>query len=326
MKDFDIEIYDLDELEIPKYYPVFSCIFNLFGSYEGFYFKLKIGNEIKLLQRLDDLFVIYTMEDVNLVGYEMFTVDEDYKVNSAGFDDFEVHTVDGDRVIQERDSYNIESLVFTKFKNGVDMDGFDGVVSYVQYNQEHDVRLMLIYQQMYNTKNKVYSYHIDKKPFQILIEKGIGKKQKGSLLPVLSQRYVRCDYDYRNHNILYSLAVIKDYGLQEFMEKGAFALHKDDVISRYQLIKSNLPNGYIVTGFPFCKQYHYENFFELFKKYGFKSEVPKHLLEIHNDEYDDLNKFQAIATYMKEIEMTPPSEVIKLNLKFGGNGEDGQDC
>ena len=129
----------------------------------------------------------------------MFTVDEEYKVTSAGFDDFEMHTVSGDRVVQRRDSNNIESLIFMKRKDGGDVDGYDGSVGYIQYNQEHDVRLMLIFQQMYNSMERIYSFHVDKPPFQILIEKGVGAKQRGSILPVRQDRYIRGDFDYRDN-------------------------------------------------------------------------------------------------------------------------------
>ena len=166
---YTTDISELSELEIPKYAPIFMCVGELFGDYVGVYFKLVIDEEEYILQRRDDLFVLYQVHERNEVSYEMFTVDEEYKVTSAGFDDFEMHTVSGDRVVQRRDSNNIESLIFMKRKDGGDVDGYDGSVGYIQYNQEHDVRLMLIFQQMYNYQEKVYGYHVGKSPFQILI-------------------------------------------------------------------------------------------------------------------------------------------------------------
>ena len=321
MEDFKIDISELSELEIPKYGPIFMCVGSLFGDYVGFYFKLIIDNEEYILQRRDDLFVLYQVQEDHQVSYEMFTVDEEYKIISAGFDDFEMHTVSGDRIIQKRNSNNIESLIFMKRKDGGDVDGYDGTVGYIQYNQEHDVRLMLLYQQMYNSREKVYGYHVGKSPFQILIEKGVGAKQRGSILPVRTERYMRGDFDERDHPYLYNIAVIKDYGLAEFMEKGAYSLQKDNRIIRYYKMLYQTKEGYAITSFPFGRQYKYEEFDELFKKYGFNSAVPEYLVEIHNDENRDLNRYQAVAVFMKEIEMTPPDEVVKLNLKF-----EGEDC
>lgn len=323
MEDFKIDISELSELEIPKYAPVFQCVEELFGDYVGVYFKLVIDDEDYILQRRDDLFVLYQVHSGNEINYEMFTVDEEYKVVSAGFDDFEMHTVSGNRVVQRRNSYNTESLIFMKRSNGVDVDGFNGSIGYVQYNQEHDVRLMLIYQQMYNSQGKVYGYHIGKLPFQVLIEKGVGAKQRGSILPVRKQRYMRGDFDERDNPRLYNIVTIKDYGLTEFMEKGAYALQKDTQIVRYYKMLHQTKDGYAVTAFPFCKQYRYEDFEAEFQKYGFHSKLPEFLIEIHNDDNRDLNKYEAVASFMKEIEMTPPEEVVTLKLKFEGDESDG---
>ena len=325
MGDFKIDINELDELDIPRYAPVFQCVGELFGDYVGVYFKLLIDDQDYILQRRDDLFVLYQVHEGNEISYEMFTVDEEYKVVSAGFDDFEMHTISGDRVIQRRNTNNIESLVFMERRNGTDVDGYNGSIGYVQYNQEHDVRLMLIYQQMYNSQGKVYGYHVGKLPFQVLIEKGIGAKQRGSHVPVKTRRYMRGDYDVREHPYLYNMAVIKDFGLSEFMDKGAFALQKDNQIVRYYKMMYQTKEGYAVTAFPFGKQYKYEDFEAEFAKYGFYSKVPEFLIEIHNDENRDLNRYEAVALFMKEIEMAPPEEVIQLNLRFEGEGNNGTD-
>lgn len=317
-----IDIQEISELDIPRYAPIFGCIYDLFQDYVGVYFKLVIDGEEKILQRRDDLFVIYTMSDDRQVGYEMFTVDEEYKVNSAGFDNFELHTVDGTRVIQDRNCNNLESLIFSKRSDGADNDGYDGIIGYVQYNQEKDVRLMIMYQQMFNRQDKIYSFHV-KNPFQILIEERVAAKNRGSILPIKTTHYVRGEYDYRDNPTLYNIATIKDYGLSEFIEKGSFALQKSDSLVRYYKVLFTTQDKQAVTGFPFCRQYRFEDFQDFFDKYGFKSEIPEHLISIYNGENSELNYYQDIANFMKEIEMTPPDEVVKLNLKFEGNGEDG---
>lgn len=317
-----IDIQEISELDIPRYAPIFACIYELFQDYVGVYFKLVVDGQEKLLQRRDDLFAIYTMNDDKHVGYEMFTVDEEYKVNSAGFDDFELHTIDGVRVTQDRNCNNLESLVFMQRSDGVDNDGYDGIVGYVQYNQENDVRLMIMYQQMFNRLDKIYSFHV-KTPFQILIEERVAAKNRGSILPVKKTHYVRGEYDYRDNPTLYNIVTIKDYGLSEFMEKGAFALQKSESVVRYYKVLHTTQNKQAITGFPFCRQYRFEDFQDFFDKYSFKSEIPEHLIAIYNGENSELNYYQEVANFMKEIEMTPPDEVVKLNLKFEGNSEDG---
>lgn len=312
----NIKIDELNELEIPKYGPVFFCVYDLFGDYSGVFFKIIIDGVVKILQRRDDLFVIYELGENNSISYEMFSVDEDYKVSSAGFDDFEMHTISGDRVIQYRESNNIENLIFLKRRDGGDVDGFDGSVAYVQYNQEQDVRMMLIFQQMYNSSGKIYSWHVNKEPFQILIERGVALKQNGRKIVPRDERYIRVNFDVRDEPGKYDICVIKDYGLKEFMDKGAFSLHKQNEIIRYYKMIAKTGDGYAITTFPFGRQYKFTDFYELFSKYGFKIRIPEQLIAIHNDEDVTLNNYQAIANFMKEIEMTPPDDVITLNLKF----------
>ena len=134
---------------------------------------------------------------------------------------------------------------------------------------------------------------------------------------------MRGDFDERDHPYLYNIAVIKDYGLAEFMEKGAYALQKDNQIVRYYKMLYQTKEGYAVTSFPFGRQYKYEEFESEFAKYGFSSKVPNYLIDIHNNENKDLNRYEAVAAFMKEIEMTPPDEVIKLNLRFEGYENNG---
>lgn len=310
-----ITISDIEELEIQKYAPVFYCVYNLFGSYEGIFFKLDIDGEEKILQRNEDLFVLYTVNDEESVDYEMFTVDEKYKVVDAGFDDFEMHKLGDTVTVTDRDSRVLESLTFSKRSDGVDNDGYDGIVAYVQYNQEYDVRLMIMYQQMYNSDERVYSYHVSKEPFQITIEHKVVKKQNAGR-PVKMTRYIRGEYVYRDNPTLFNIATIRDYGLSAFMEQGAFALQEGDRVVRYYKVLFTTKEKQAITGFPLMKQYRLEDFDEIFVKYGFKKQIPEYLIEIHNGNYQDLNKYQEVATFMKEIEMTLADEAVTLDLKI----------
>ncbi len=323
MEEFKIQIDDISENETQKYAPIFKCVGELFGDYIGIYFKLLVDEQEYILQRRDNSFILYTVNGEDEVSYEMFSIDEEYKVDYAVLEDFKMYTVSGDKVIKRWESNNIETLIFKKRSDGTDLDGYDGTIGYVQYNQENDVRLMLLFQQMYNEQEKVYGYHVGKDPFQILVEKGAGAKERGSILPVIKHRYIRTDFDERTHPYLYNIAVIKDYGLAEFMEKGAYALQKSEQIVRYYKVLFQTKDRIAITAFPFGIQHKYEDFSDLFNKYGFCSEVPYDLIELHNGNNRDLRKYEAIAAFMKEIEMTPPDHVIELKLKFERSEENG---
>lgn len=319
-----ITIKEMSELEIPKYAPIFQCVYDLFGDYAGTYWKLEVHGQEKILQRLDDLCVLYTLEEEKTVSYEMFTIDENYKVSNAGFDDYEMHMFDDTLTIQERDSSVIQSLAFTKRNDGVDNDGYDGLVTHVQYNQEKDIRLMIMYQQMYNSMDRIYSMHVDKPPFQITIERGVVKKQaKGLSAKPIS--YIREEYDFRDNPDAYNMATIKDYGLVSFLKKGAYALQKDDVIARYYKILYCTKDRQAFTGFPFCKQYTLDDFSDFMKENGFRMTIPAYLLDLYNGVNVELNAYQEIADFIKEYEMTLPDEVIQLKLVFEEGDSDDTD-
>lgn len=319
-----VTIKEMSELEIPKYSPVFQCVYDLFGDYTGIFWKIEVNQQEKILQRLDDLCVLYTLDEDKTISYEMFTIDEAYKVHDAGFDDYEMHMLDDVITIQERDSSVLQSLTFTKRSDGLDNDGFDGILAHVQYNQEKDICVMVMYQQMYNSMDKIYSFHVDKPPFQISIERGVVKKQKAgrSAKPTC---YIRGEYDYRENHGYYNLATIKDYGLASFLEKGSYALQKEDTIARYYRILYTTKDKQAFTGFPFCKQYSLEDFASFFQENGFKMTIPSCLLDLYNGTNDELNAYQEIADFIGEYEKTPPDEVVQLKLVFGEGDNDGSD-
>ena len=67
MADFKMDISELKEEEIPKYTPIIMCVGELFGDYDGVYFKLLIDGKEYLLQRKDDLFVLFQVYEDNAV-------------------------------------------------------------------------------------------------------------------------------------------------------------------------------------------------------------------------------------------------------------------
>ena len=322
MEDFKIQIDDINENETQQYAPIFKCVGKLFGDYIGVYFKLNVDGVDYILQRRDDMFILYREYEEGKVSYDMFTIDDEYNVDYAVLDDFQFKIDGGNKVILRHDSCVAECLTL-KHRDEVDVDGYNGFVQYIQYNQEKDVQLMIIYQQRYNERGEIHGYHIYRSPFQITIQKGVGANENGSKIPIRTTRYIRGNIDEKMHPHLYNIALIKDYGLVEFLEKGTCALQKDDQMVRYYKVLGLAKNGMAITAFPFCTQYKYDDFSSMFDKYGFASKIPYDLIELHNGNNRELRKYEAIATFMKEIEMAPPDQVIELKLKFEGSEENG---
>ena len=70
----DINIDEIRELDIPKYGPIFSCVYDLFRDYVGVFFKLYIEGKEYILQRRDNLFerkkrTVEIIKDITECGY-----------------------------------------------------------------------------------------------------------------------------------------------------------------------------------------------------------------------------------------------------------------
>lgn len=314
-----IKIKELRELEIPKYGPVFQCVFDLFGDYTGVFFKIEVDGVDKLLQRLDNLCVIYTLEDSNVVSYEMFAVDENYKVVSAGFDDYEMHIVDGTLTTQKRNNSVIQSLNFSKRNDDRDNDGFDGVIAFVQFNCEKNIRVTMSYQQMYNSSENIY-YYYERKPLQVIIEKMIKNKRDGSYIAVDRERFIRVDMS--RDDLFYDLVTLKEFGLVEFMSKGSYSLQKDDHITRYMKFYFTTRDNQAIPLFPFSKHLAWEEVKKFLEDNSFDCKIPEHLANTYNGNNDILNYYQSIADFIGDYENIPPDEVVHLKLEFGGVNDD----
>ncbi len=324
----DIKLENMSEEEVGTYSPILQCVYDLFGNFEGEFYKISIDGKNYLLQRNEELFALYTLEiieDEPVVGYEMFTVNDNYEVVSAGFDDFEVHTINGDKCVQDRDSYNIEYLSFLKRKDGTDVDGYDGTIGYFQYNQQNDVRLTLIYQQMHNSRSEVFGYQANKLPFQILIEKGLNAKKKVGIVPIRTTRYLQVHLNDTDNNLAYNTCAIREYGLSEVLSKGAYSLLRENRIVRYYKIMYCTEEGYARTTYPLGTGYKFESFDSLFEKYGFKKSIPEHIIKLHNGTFEEMNMYQDVASFVGEFEKDNTRDVTKLVLTFGGEMKDGTD-
>ncbi len=322
----DIKLENMNEEEINGYQPIFQCIYDLFGEFVGVFYKIYIDGKEHLLQRADDLFALYTCEyteEQPIVGYQMFTVDEEYKIQTAGFDDFEMRMTDGHRCIQYRDSHNVHLLELVKRGNGLDVDGYDGYAMFVQYNQEQDVRLTMTYQQMNNYRGEVYGYHVNKDPFQIIIERGLHANTRHKWIPIRKDKYIRTDIN--NGEIAYGSNAIREYGLIEFLKKGPYELHRENTIFRYYKIMFQIPSGEVVTTYPLGAGYKIEAFSDIFEKYGFSKTISDDLLKICNGTHEELLMYEDVAKVVGEFEKDNTKDVAKLVLTFGGVEENGQD-
>ncbi len=320
-----ITIGELTYKDIKKYQPIFQACYDLFQNVDGVYYKISINEEEKILHRNENLFTIFELEE-NVVNYQMFAIDENYQVSDIAFDDYEMHTQNNRKVFQSRKDGMTECLDLFERPNGPDNDGYNGMICYVQYNPTNDMRVMIVYQQnIYNNKTKIYEYHT-RVPFQIKIEKHVLARDKGIKLPFCSKTYIKRTFDYRDEPTYYKLATMKEFGIEAAISQNVVSLQGSINITRYYRELLISKNYQAISLFPFCNQYKIEDLNNYLESYGFKTSIPKLLMDYHNDELPEVKIYQELANLMKEVEETKDyTDGSPVVLKFTMDGEEIQD-
>ncbi len=323
-----ITIGELTSEDVKKYQPIFQACYELFQSVNGVYYKININGEEKILHRVDNLFTIFEL-DGNVVGYQMFTIYDNYQVADVAFDDYEMHPQGNRRVFQRREDGLTECLDFFARPNGPDDEGYNGLISYVQYNPQKDMRTIIMYQQNINDNSKhIYEFHT-RVPFQIKIEKHVLLRDKGIKLPFCSKTYIKRTFDYRDEPTYYTLATMKDFGVGATIGQDVVSMQGSYDITRYYREIFVTPNYHAISLFPFCSQYKIEEINEYLKSQGFNTSIPKLLMDYHNGEVPEVKQYQELADFMKDIEETKDyTDGSPVILKFTMDGEelhDGED-
>ena len=320
-----ITIGELTSEDVQKYQPIFQACYELFQSVNGVYYKINIDGEEKILHRVENLFTIFELDE-NVVGYQMFTVDDNYQVADVAFDDYEMHPQGERRVFQRREDGMTECLDFFERPNGPDNEGYNGMICYVQYNPTNDMRVMIMYQQnIYSNKARIYEFHT-RVPFQIKIEKHVLLRDKGVKLPFCSKTYIKRTFDYRDEPLFYTLATLKDYGVGATIGQDVVSLQGSNDITRYYRELFITKNYQAISLFPFCNQYKIEEIKEYLESLGFNTSIPKLLVDYHNNELPEIRTYQELSDLLKPIEETQDyTNGSPVVLKFTMDGEEIQD-
>ena len=320
-----ITIGELTSEDVQKYQPIFQACYELFQSVNGVYYKINIDGEEKILHRVENLFTIFELDE-NVVGYQMFTVDDNYQIADVAFDDYEMHPQGDRRVFQRREDGMTECLDFFERPNGPDNEGYNGMICYVQYNPTNDMRVMIMYQQnIYSNKARIYEFHT-RVPFQIKIEKHVLLRDKGVKLPFCSKTYIKRTFDYRDEPLFYTLATLKDYGVGATIGQDVVSLQGSNDITRYYRELFITKNYQAISLFPFCNQYKIEEIKEYLESLGFNTSIPKLLVDYHNNELPEIRTYQELSDLLKPIEETKDyTNGSPVVLKFTMDGEEIQD-
>lgn len=318
-----VSVCELTEEDIKKYKLVFQACYDLFNDVSGLYYKIKINGNERILHRMENLFTIFELENENL-NYEMFAVDENYKVIVVGFDNYEMHRLGEDNVFQRRDNGVTEVIKPIVRTNGVDFEGYNGLIMYTQYNKNNDMRVIITYQHnFYNGQGKLFPFHT-KVPFQITIEKHVALRGKGFKIPFCQKTYIKRTFDYEEEPQYYTWATMKDFGVVATLGKDVVSLQGTSDITRYYKELFVTKDYRAISLFPFCCQYKIDDINGYLKSKGFSTSIPQILIDDYNDDLHELHIYQELADYIKEIEENKDYSkaspvVLKLMVDEGGD-------
>lgn len=322
MKMKKIKIIPCDEKVIAQIPNIIGFLEYLFGDKEIRLYATLEDNELGFVGETDEFSVLIDNEG----NYTVFTIGEDGKLYSIYKDNYSVffkddelsHIIDNDRI-----EY---SLSFCPLKQ-LDKDGYDGNVSFKQYNPENDVLCEIYYQHMcreINGSMYIFEEHT-KRISELYIDEDYNKnidvdysetpRFKPRILPKRAKYFV--GYTFGDRNPGFTIAAIKDFGILKVLKEGAISLFDYYKVVRYAKAFALLPNGEFFNNWPLSKQYKEEDLKSLIKGYGLKSELPKFFMDLYNDENEDVTRIKQIIMDINELKEReePPTTNMWLKLK-----------
>lgn len=318
-----IKIDYLKDEEINKYTRVFQKSSKLYGDIDGQFYKVIIDKKDKILQRRDDLFTLYNLLENGLVEIESFTIDENYQIKDVAFDNYNMTRIDGVNLFWNRENDLIERVDYSIRKNGEDIDGYNGFVYHVQYNQNTHSLLTTIYQQMINEDaNPNIFIRSSQKPLQYILEWD-EYQQNQELKFRKKASYIRKTFSIYDNNNLYKLALLKDFGIRIINYDN---LCTDDKFDRYYRVLFKTKDSYGVTSFPFGKQYTFSDITRKFEKLGFKDNVDNLFIEVLNGKSSEINLYQEIIKELLNYEHSFTGDGNNISLKFNNGDHNGSNC
>lgn len=301
---------------LEKYESAFCWVADNLEVVDGKYYQFIDGEKEKLLYRFNNIFYIFELEG-DYLYIDSFYVDENYNIYEVDCGEYTVDLTSDVPRFTNNETGMISSLVVLPRKDGNDVDGYNGLISYIQYSSKSDIRSLITYQYMYkeNMENKAYQFNF-KDPFQISIETKVSKRDSGNKLAGRMNSYIIRKSE--PNDLFYDFMVIKDYGIKEFLEKGSYHLTWGEELKRYYKIIGKTPGNYAITLFPVCTQYKLEDLYDMLKDVEHDVQVPEFVREMFNGEYGEIKSYIDLAQIMKGFEK---EEVEPLKFTLGKDGE-----
>lgn len=280
--------------EILKQVPhVFQLLYELYGEKTIGLFAIMVDGQLGFIGRYGAE-CVYIHKD----GYTCFTLNQNEEIGALKKDGLEVYFGDSVYFV---DSNKIEHYIDLVPSAEMDDQGYDGYVTYKQYNPNNDTLCEIRYQHMYREmdgKPIIYGYHT-KKMDCVYIDEEFSTKSRPSIgfLPKRAKYYSKVEFD--DDMVGSKWVAIKEYGLMNFLLNGTYQLQIEKTAIRYVKTKYLGLDGNSHDFWPFGEQIKEEDMAAFVQSYGFQTEVPLQMIEIYNGRDSSVNELQQIASQMK---------------------------
>ncbi|MDE5888501.1 MAG: hypothetical protein K2H20_00605, partial [Bacilli bacterium] len=264
--------------EIVKQLPnVLGLIYSIFGESDVVVFAtLNKDKKLGFVARVNEQCVY--IDDKG--DYTLFALNAEEELERIRIDRYVAFMDDLYFTDEDEKEYRLQMLPLTQPDN----DGYDGYISFKQYDPKIDTFCEINYQQMYREidgRAPIYGFRTQEIDGVYIDEKYNKSKGyiKGLPLPKRAKYYTKAAFE--NGEAGYDWIRIKDYGLAEFMVNRNFTTGRNREV-RY--VKSSYVrlDGSYGDLWPLAHQMKREEIDEIIKSYGFLSEVPSILLDIYN--------------------------------------------
>lgn len=311
-----MEIIRCTDDVIQKLPNVLGLIYEIFGENDVVVFAtLDKHKNLGFVARVNEQCVYID----NNGEYTLFALNEQEELDRLRKDGYVAYFGELYFTDDKNKEYRLQMLPF----NQPDTDGYDGYISFKQYDPEIDTLCEINYQQMYREVNgiaPIYGFRTSEIDGVYIDEKYTKSKGyiKGFPLPKRAKYYTKAAFE--DGEIGYDWIKIKDYGLIEFLSnRNSIAVERNRRAVRYVKSSYTRLDGSYGDLWPFAHQMKREEIDEIIKSYGFVSEVPSLFIDIFNGTDFTVNQIQEIVREMKKIRPmleTPEGAEFGMTLKL----------
>lgn len=247
---------------------------------------------------------IYLKNEDKCIKFYHFSINENYLLDGFVAGKYDIYNRNPVLMINRE---NLSQLVLDVVKREEPSDeGYDGIISFRQYNPENDISLEMQYQQMIRTVNgrhPIYECNLNNLDY-VFIDKNASRNKPLTFGPVINREY------FARFDLSYDSVGYQRQKIKEILLNGTFEDKRN--IVKYYTIKLITPRGNYITLFPFGNSYEKDDIIEIIRKYGFETSVPEELLSAYNGNNSIFNEILELTKQISEVELNNRNDMKLL--------------